>query len=344
MNDNTEVAEQVAPWKRALIEAHDRFVAIADKDRIVDWARESMFALQALERSDYLRKIASTNMQSMRDAIINVAACGITLNPAAQYAALVPRDGRVCLDIMYRGLIKIATDAGSIRWAQAELVYETDNFDYMGKCALPIHKAKPFAKDRGGVIGVYCIAKTVDGDVLVETMSADEVAAIRDRSSAWKAWIEKHKSCPWVTDPGEMMKKTVIKRARKTWPESKSGGGAERLQVATELANVADGYSPLSADEQAEIQLEELCEANADTIRCVKENIAAFEAGEKEKLSVAAEAWYELPQEIQQALWVAPTRNVDGKRVARAHAPFTTREREVMRFPEFTACAAEVSQ
>lgn len=243
------MSTEIAPWKDALIGAQERFVAIAERDKIVEWQRESMFALQSLEKNDYLKRIASSNPASLRNAIINVAACGITLNPAAQYAALVPRDGAVCLDIMYRGLIKIATDMGSIRWVQAELVYSTDKFSYAGPTSAPIHEANVFAKDRGEIIGVYCIAKTVDGDFLTDTMSVDEVNEIRDRSSAWKAFVDKKtKSCPWDTDWGEMAKKTVIKRARKTWPESKANNGAERLQIATELANHADGYEPLAVE------------------------------------------------------------------------------------------------
>lgn len=240
MSDENAPVAEVMPFKNAIKDARNRFVVIAERDQVVEWNRESMFALQALERGDFLLRTANSNPHSLRDAIINVAACGITLNPAAQYAALVPRDGAVCLDIMYRGLIKIATDAGSIRWAQAELVYSTDRFVYKGKIERPSHEANVFAKDRGVLVGVYSLAKTSDGDILVEVMSVDEVNEIRDRSQ----YYAKKKAGPWVTDYGEMAKKTVIKRARKTWPESKNTVLAERLQTATELANLADGYDP----------------------------------------------------------------------------------------------------
>lgn len=250
--------KQLEPWQQIMIPTKERFVEIAAQDKIVDWARESMFALQAIERNDYLREIANGNPHSLRDAIINVAACGITLNPAAQYAALVPRKvggGKmaVCLDIMYRGLIRIATDAGSIRWVQAELVYETDEFTYSGKVAAPVHKVtKVFGKDRGAVVGVYCIARTAEGDVLTDIMSVDEINEIRDRSESWKAYsAKKIKSTPWSEHWGEMAKKTIIKRARKTWPET-DARSAERLHNATELANLADGYDREALEHKAD--------------------------------------------------------------------------------------------
>lgn len=248
MTSNTAVAEKELPaWKQALIGAKERFEAIACQDKIVEWQRESMFALQALEKNDYLRKVADDNPASLRNAIINVAAIGITLNPAAQYAALVPRDGGVCLDIMYRGFIKIATDAGSIRWVQADLVYEKDDFTYKGKVAAPAHVAAVFAKDRGAVVGVYCVARTADGDMLTEVMSVDEINKIRDESDYYK----RKKKGPWVDFWGEQAKKTVIKRARKTWPET-DVRTAERLQTATEIANLTDGYEPMALEHRAD--------------------------------------------------------------------------------------------
>jgi phage RecT family recombinase len=236
---NTGEVMVVPRWKQAIIGARERFVAIASHDQMVDWARESMFALQALERNEYLRDIAENNPGSLRNAIINVAACGITLNPVSQYAALVPRDGAVCLDVMYRGFIKIATDAGSIRFAKAEIVHEADTFLYRGPVAAPDHHADPFRKDRGAIVGVYCVAKTADGDFLTEVMPVADIEGIRDRSPAWM----KGKKGPWLTDFGEMAKKVVIKRARKTWPETKNERAAQRLQLAAELANAADGFT-----------------------------------------------------------------------------------------------------
>ena len=77
-------------------------------DQSVTWAKESQFAMQIFQKNDFLTKTAIGNPVSAQNAIINVAAIGITLNPASKLAYLVPRDGMVCLDISYMGLLHLA--------------------------------------------------------------------------------------------------------------------------------------------------------------------------------------------------------------------------------------------
>lgn len=204
-------------------------------DRSLSFEREAGFAIQAISRNDFALKVAMENRQSVVDAVTNIAAIGISLNPAKKQAYLVPRDGRICLDISYIGLLDLAIQSGSILWGQSELVYEADGFDLNGFDKPPTHARKPFAKDRGEIVGVYVVVKTRDGDYLTTTMPIDEVFEIRDRSAAWKAWIEKKRKCPWVTDEGEMIKKTVIKRAYKLWPK------ADRLDTAIHHLNTENG-------------------------------------------------------------------------------------------------------
>lgn len=193
---------------------------------------EAGFAVQQLEANDYLLTVAMGNRQSVINAVTNVAAIGISLNPARKQAYLVPRDKKVCLDISYIGLVDLATQSGSIVWAKAELVYAADNFQMGEPGTMPKHQFNPFERDRGDVIGAYVVAKTPGGEYLCDAMSINEINSIRDRSSAWKAWMKDKRSCPWVTDPGEMAKKTVIKRASKLWPKN------DRLNMAIQHLNV----------------------------------------------------------------------------------------------------------
>lgn len=208
----------------------DSFLSVLT-DRSINFEREAGFAVQSILGNDYATSIALNNRQSVINAVTNVAAIGISLNPAKKQAYLVPRDKKICLDISYIGLMDLAMATGSVRWAQAALVHVTDSFVLNGFDKPPTHNFNPFSSDRGDVVGVYVVVKTADGEYLTATMSVDEVNAIRDRSSAWKAWVEKKKSCPWVTDWGEMAKKTCVKRAYKFWPKT------ERLEQAVHYLN-----------------------------------------------------------------------------------------------------------
>jgi len=233
--------EIVTHTPTSLIEsAKDKFIQIIEaEDTGVRYEKESMFAYQALTKSDYIYKVAMSNQNSVINAVINIASVGLTLNPATSYAYLVPREGAICLDISYQGLIKIATDSGSIMWAKADLVYESDTFIYRGVSTAPTHEADPFSKDRGEFKGVYCIAKTCDGDYLVETMNAEEINKIKGESSTIKGVKESSQQySPWVRYFGEMTKKACIKRASKTWPKTTR---SERVQKAVEIINEHEG-------------------------------------------------------------------------------------------------------
>ncbi len=211
----------------------DQFVRMAGS--ALNFEREAGIAIQVITSSEYATRIATENRQSVMNAVVNVAAIGISLNPAKRQAYLVPRDGKICLDISYMGLLDLAIQSGSIMWGQAELVHDADKFELNGFDKPPTHGRNPFAKDRGEIVGVYVVVKTRDGDYLTTCMSFDEVTDIRDRSSAWKTWISKQKKCPWVTDEGEMTKKTVIKRAYKLWPKT------DRLDNAVHFLNNEGG-------------------------------------------------------------------------------------------------------
>lgn len=192
-------------------------------DKRVLFAKELEFAMQVMASNSYMAKIAAENLQSLKDAITNVAAIGITLNPARKLAYLLPRKNRICLDISYRGLMELAIQSGSVRWAQAHIVYSQDTFKLNGYDREPTHVFDPFAEAevRGTMVGAYVVAKTRDGDYLTHTMPLGDILAIRDRSEAWKAFKkDSTKKGPWNTDATEMVKKTVVKQGSKYWPQT----------------------------------------------------------------------------------------------------------------------------
>lgn len=210
-------------------------------DNNMQWTKESQFAIQQLQNNEHLYDTAVGNGASLENALINVAAIGISLNPALKHAYLVPRKvnkkAAVCLDVSYMGLIHLAVTTGSILWAQSKLVHENDEFALNGVATEPTHKYNPFA-DRGAITGAYCIVKTLDGDFLTETMTIKDIYNIRDRSESFKKGYG-----PWKSDEGEMIKKTVVKRAYKYWPK------CERLATAIdELNSSGEGLAEISED------------------------------------------------------------------------------------------------
>lgn len=185
----------------------------ASCDDSIKWEKESQFAIQAFQKNDYLAKTAMSNPTSAQNAIINISAIGITLNPAAKLAYLVPRDGGVCLDISYMGLLHLAQSTGSILWGQCKLVHENDTYESNGLDMAPTHKYNPFG-DRGGVIGGYCTVKTSTGDYLTDEMSLAEIRQIEQISQS-----KNSKFSPWKNFWSEMARKTIVKRASKYWPQ-----------------------------------------------------------------------------------------------------------------------------
>lgn len=203
----------------------------------LNFKRESEFAMQIFASNDYLAGVAANNTVSTRSAIMNVAAIGVTLNPAQKLAYLVPRKGAICLDISYMGLMHIAQQSGAIKWCQSGIVRKNDTFLREFIDQAPCHKYNVFdtIEQRGDIVGAYTVIKTDDGDYLTHTMRAEDIFAIRDRSEAWKAYKTKSKSCPWLTDEEQMILKTVVKQAAKYWPRR------ERLDAAIDYVNTESG-------------------------------------------------------------------------------------------------------
>ncbi len=229
----------------------------------IAFKRESEFAMQIFANNDYLANVAVNNLVSVRSAIMNVSAIGISLNPAQKLAYLVPRDKKVCLDISYMGLMHIAQQSQAIKWCQSSIVRQNDNFQLTSIDTAPRHEYNAFAtqEQRGEIVGAYTVVKTEDGDYLTHTMAIADIYAIRDRSTAWKAWVSKKKSCPWVTDEEQMILKTVVKQAAKYWPRR------ERLDKAIDYVNTEAGEGIDFGSEQQEPK--DITPASEDQLKAI---------------------------------------------------------------------------
>lgn len=215
----------------------------------LSFAKEIEFACQLLAKNTYL---LSADKNSLRDALVNVALTGLSLSPVLKYAYLVPRKARgaglqCVVDPSYMGLCKILTDTGSVTAISAHVVYEREVATLDIEPGAGGHaKYKPYtgSEDLGKPAIVYSVAVLPSGIKHVEFMRKTEWEAIMKRSESYKNYIAKLNTpnpapAPtWVTDEGEMIRKTCIKRHYKYLPKTEQ---AERIAAAIELDNQANG-------------------------------------------------------------------------------------------------------
>lgn len=180
----------------------------------LDFKAEALFATQLCLKNSTLASTALSNPDSMKMAVLNVAAIGLSLNPAAGLAHLVPRNNEVVLDISYRGLLSLAVECGSIQWSRPVLVYSSDDFVYKGPTIVPDHISDPFMspEERGDVKGGYCITKLGNGDLMVGTMNYATMEKIRLSSP-----LGRNNVGPWVDWKDQMQLKVMVKRESKFW-------------------------------------------------------------------------------------------------------------------------------
>lgn len=210
---------------------------------------EASFALQAMQANSFLAKASK---ESLMKAVLNVAHTGLSLNPVSGYAYLVPRSVRkgqeyvveAILEPGYKGLVKLLTDAGSVKHIETQLIYEGDEVEIDMADDRKVKKHIPYVltgKPKGDIRAVYSKAILHDGSTHIEIMSRADIDGIRERSESYKAFkAGKTKTCIWETDYAEMVRKTVIKRHFKYLPKTDR---LERFENALELEHEHHGFA-----------------------------------------------------------------------------------------------------
>ncbi len=215
------------------------------------WAVEAEHAKQLISKSKGLQ---ACSPESLQDALLNAGMIGLSLNPLLQHAYLIPRkvyeivEGRrplvrtdAELYVSYKGMNATATRTGSVRAIKCKVVYKREPFSLEeGTTVILKHKVIRDTASRGDMVGAYCIATTQAGDRLVEYMTIDDIHKARARSESWKNERSRPYS-PWTTDPEEMWKKTVQRRASKYWPQT------VELAAMTATMDKLEHISPIEA-------------------------------------------------------------------------------------------------
>lgn len=178
-----------------------------DEERRSAVARFLRQLMMAIDRNSALLDCSPSSFWS---SALAIAACGLDPSGNGGEAAIVPFKGVATPMVMARGYIVMAIRSGAAKAVDHGVVCEGDDFEYeLGSSAHIRHR--PALRNRGEPVAAWCIAVLPTGERVYEVMGWDEVMDIRARSrSADKG--------PWVTDPMEMGRKTVLRRIMKRLP------------------------------------------------------------------------------------------------------------------------------
>jgi phage RecT family recombinase len=247
-----------------------KFKRISENDAktglmVLNASREASFAIQRVVKE---KRLLECDPVTLRDAYENCAMIGLSLNPALQYAAIIPvwnKDRGVheaVLWPMYRGFIKLATDTGLIVSVEVENVYAQDSFSLSKNTDRTVlshtinHRATRNTPDNP-YFGTYVITRLVNDPErpLVEWVPAADIELMKKSS---KNYDPNDKGCVWVKWEDEMRRKSAIKRAQKFWPKS-DGRVQERLAAAVAIDNQHENQErarEAPIDSEAEIEPE----------------------------------------------------------------------------------------
>ena len=159
-------------------------------------------------REKILRCTGDSVLQSLSDT----AALDLTLHKATGEVYLVPYGACCTAMVGYQGFIKLIMRTGSVASLTVHAVYEGEHFKpYAGTDPRIEHEVRVDV-DRADskIIAVYTVVHHLQGPPSATYMNRDEINRVRAASKA--------KDGPWKYWYGEMAKKSVIRRGRKTIP------------------------------------------------------------------------------------------------------------------------------
>lgn len=153
-------------------------------------------------------KLMECTQESVMRCMMDCSALGI--EPDGRRVHLIPYGKECTLIIDYKGLVELVRRSGNVTSIRAEHVCENDEFSWENGV---LNHRIDWRKPRGEIQAVYAEAKLASGETQTAVMTREEVEGIRKRSKAGS-------SGPWVTDWGEMAKKTPLRRLVKLLPLS----------------------------------------------------------------------------------------------------------------------------
>ena len=219
---------------------NDQFLDLLGKENVGRWKAVALHALAGNKKV-----LQDCTVLSIIEAIRESAALGLSPTGLLGEGWILPYGEQAKFMPGYRGYLKLLRNSGQIRIADAQIVYMNDEFRVELGTDPKIHhvpilygekEGDQLIADRGDYRGAYAWVQLNSGLNVVEWMSFDDLMKIRARSPS----VIAGRQSPWDTDPGEMMRKTPIRRLVKRLP-LESMPHVARAAILDEEGDVIEG-------------------------------------------------------------------------------------------------------
>jgi recombination protein RecT len=226
----------------------DAFRSLVESPRMFDQMKAVLPKHMTPERMVKLALVAALKTPQLREctpeSIANclMAASETGLEPGGSLGLcyIIPYGKVATFIIGYRGMIDLARRSGQILSIEAHVVYQADKFccNFGSDPKLEHEPAWDKEQKDNEIRAVYAVAKIKGGGTQIEVMTKPAIDAIRKRSRA-------SGSGPWVTDYGEMCRKTVVRRLFKYLPVSTSVVNEKTGMTLNDVLSREDELAPL---------------------------------------------------------------------------------------------------
>lgn len=204
----------------ALASAKEKFISYnVQSGNYLEYKKEAklVYDMVVASQSYEWGRYCDTPMDSIVDAFLGSAKTGLSFDSSKGQAFLkciydTTQNGYITqFDFGYKGFLLLASRSGVVKLITADVIYESDKFQFNGTMNMVTHEVTSLsASKRGAFAGGYCTTELTDGSVVTTVMSPEEINEIeyeakKNYGSAWSTvFID------------EMRRKTLIRRHWKT--------------------------------------------------------------------------------------------------------------------------------
>ena len=186
--------------------------------------------------------LVKCSKESIFRSLKEAAAYGLELNGTLGQAYLIPysvKGAVTCrLQLGYKGLIALARRSNTIKTIAAEPIHENDIFEVQLGMGRSLSHKIDIMKERGEVVGYYCLVELCNGGSQFKVMSKKDVENHRNKFS--KSYKADDNDNIWNKNFDAMALKTVVIQALKLCPISIEAMDAVSREEKEDIRDVSD--------------------------------------------------------------------------------------------------------